>query len=71
MDFEKICMMFTMQEPFYGVILSSMNRTPTDTVPTLGVRRSGKVFQLGYNPRYIEKLPTESVLELLKHEVSV
>lgn len=69
MDFEKICMMFTMQEPFYGVMLSSMNRTPTDIIPTLGVRRSGKVFQLCYNPKYIESLPTDSVLELLKHEV--
>ena len=68
MDFEKICMMFSMQEPFYGIILASMNRVPYEPVGTLGVARSGKVFKLAYNPAYLENLPVNTVIQLLKHE---
>lgn len=68
MDFEKICMMFQMQEPFYGILLSSMNRTPTKSLPTLGVGRSGSVFKLMYNPDFIAKLSVDETIELLKHE---
>lgn len=71
MDFEKICMMFTMQEPFYGIMLSSMERVPVkpEECQTLGVTRSGNVFRLVYNPEFVDPLPVDTVLELLKHEV--
>lgn len=69
MDFEKTCMLFAMREPYYGILLSSMERFPSRKFPTLGVTRSGNVFRLVYNPDFIEPLPTEAVLELLKHEV--
>ena len=54
MDFEKVCTIFTMQEPYYGILLSAMDRFPTKETKTIGVRRSGNVFRLGYNPDFIE-----------------
>lgn len=69
MDFEKIVMMFTMQEPFYGILLSSMERLPTNKISTIGVTRSGNVFRLLYNPDFIKPLSVDEVLTLLKHEV--
>jgi predicted metal-dependent peptidase len=68
MDFEKICMMFTMQEPFYGILLSSMERIPNSTVGTIGVTRSGNVFKLFYNPAFMAPLPIDTQLTILKHE---
>lgn len=69
MDFEKICMMFTMQEPYYGILLSAMQRIPTDKVNTLGVTRSGNVFKLFYNPAFVGQFDIDTTLCLLKHEV--
>jgi predicted metal-dependent peptidase len=61
-------MMFSIQEPYYGIILASMNRHATDKLDTLGVARTGKVFMLAYNPEYLNKLPTFTIMQLLKHE---
>lgn len=68
MDFERICMIFSMQEPYYGILLSSMDRVPDPKVGTIGVARFGNVFKLHYNPDFINKFNTDTVLELLKHE---
>ena len=62
-------MLFTMQEPFYGIILSSMERIPYEKVETLGVTQSGNVFKLLYNPAFIATLTVDQTLELLKHEI--
>ena len=62
-------MMFTMQEPYYGIILSSMERMPDKKLNTMGVTRSGNVFRLLYNPDFVNKLDVPTTLELLKHEV--
>lgn len=69
MDFEKLCMMFTMREPYYGILLSSMMRVSTDKVQTLGVGRSGNVFRLYYNKAFVEGLPIDTAVEVIKHEV--
>ncbi|MBQ3948979.1 MAG: hypothetical protein II661_00750 [Bacteroidales bacterium] len=69
MDFEKICMIFTMREPFYGILLSSMLRIPTSKISTLAVGKSGNVIRLYYNPDFVKPLPVDTVLELLKHEM--
>lgn len=69
MDFEKICMMFSMKEPYYGILLSAMERLKSQKTPTLCVTRSGNVFRLLYNKTYVESLDMDAVLELLKHEV--
>lgn len=68
MDFEKICMVFSMKEPYYGILLSSMKREPTFKLLTLGVCRDGNVFKLYYNPDYIAKLSVETTCQALKHE---
>lgn len=68
MDFEKVCTIFSMQEPYYGILLSAMDRYPTQEVKTLGVRRSGNVFRLGYNPDFIADKDLPTLLCLLKHE---
>ena len=71
MDFEKICMMFTMQEPYYGILLSSMRRiqVKVSECPTMGVARSGNVFKLGYNPDFVNNLDVDTTIEILKHEI--
>lgn len=69
MDFEKICMLFTMQEPYYGIILSSMERIPSRKFDTAAVSQSGNVFKLYYNPDWVSKLDIDTTLEVLKHEV--
>ena len=64
-------MMFAMEEPYYGILLSSMDRKPVtpDICSTLGVCRTGNVFRLVYNPAFVDNLPVDTVLELCKHEV--
>jgi len=70
MDFERICTMFTMQEPFYGILLSSMERIPDKTVTdTLCVGRTGNVFKLFYNRDFVDRFNVDTVLELQKHEI--
>ena len=69
MDFEKECMMFAMQEPFYGILLSSMMRVPdAKATNTMGVGYSGNVFKLYYNPEFVEKLSVNTTLAILRHE---
>lgn len=68
MDFEKVCTIFTMQEPYYGILLSAMDRYPTKEVDTMGVRRSGNVFRLGYNPDYVVDKDLPTLMAMLKHE---
>lgn len=68
MDFEKICTIFTMQEPYYGILLSAMDRYPTKQVDTMGVCRSGNVFKLGYNPDWVADKDLDTMLCVLKHE---
>ena len=69
MTFETICMMFTMQEPYYGILLSSMERLPSQKTNTMAVGRSGNVFKLYYNPKFVESLDLDTTLLCLKHEV--
>lgn len=69
MDFEKMCMLFSMEEPFYGVILSSMEKIPTDKIDTFAVGRSGNVFKMYYNPKFYESLSADCALQIIKHEI--
>lgn len=62
-------MLFSMREPYYGILLSAMERYPSKNLDTIGVTQSGNVFRLVYNPDFINPLPDAAVLELLKHEV--
>ena len=64
-------MMFTMQEPYYGILLSSMERIETKKIPTMAVGHFGNVFKLMYNPDFVAGLDVDTTLECLKHEVNV
>lgn len=68
MDFDKVCTIFTMQEPYYGILLSAMDRFPTHRVSTMGVLRSGNVFRLLYNPDFVADKSLEQMMAYLKHE---
>lgn len=61
-------MMFTVKEPFYGILLSSMVKKPDRTCPTLGVGTTGKLFELVYNPDFVASVTEAELMELLKHE---
>lgn len=69
MDFEKLTMIFTMQEPYYGILLSAMERVSCDKVSTLGVGQSGNVIRLYYNPRFTDSLTVDAATEVIKHEM--
>lgn len=69
MDFEKICMIFTMKEPYYGILLSSMERVKSTAINTLAVCKSGNVFKLLYNTNFTDTLSIEEVQEVIKHEI--
>ena len=62
-------MVFAMQEPYYGIILSSMERLETDKIKTMAVGRFGNVFKLMYNPEFTNNLDLDETLQCLKHEV--
>lgn len=61
-------MIFIGKEPFYGILLSSMERVPDSTLPTIGVCKSGNVFRLRYNPEFMESLSIDAAMQILKHE---
>lgn len=69
MDFEQKCMLFTMQEPYYGILLSSMERVRSDLTPTMAVTRSGNVFRLLYNENFVKDLSVDETMVVLKHEM--
>lgn len=69
MDFEKLCMMFSMQEPYYGILLSSMRHIPDKRMKTAAVGKSGNVFTLRYNPDFFDSLSLDCAHEILKHEI--
>lgn len=70
MDFEKLCKVFMMQDPFYGIILSSLDRESCkpDFCPTMCVGKVGNIFKLWYNPDFVNAFSDESVLQFIKHE---
>lgn len=69
MTFESICNLFTIREPYYGILLSSMKRVEDKSVDTMCVCADGHVFSLHWNPDFVNKFSTTAVMELLKHEV--
>ena len=69
MDFDKLCKVFVMEEPFYGIILSSIQKFPVNNIETLGVGRNGNVFKLVYNPDFCKAAGDDVILQALKHEV--
>jgi len=58
-----------LEEPFYGLLLMSLNKTWSDSVPTAGVGLKGINYQLIINPEFWESLPPIQQKGLLKHEL--
>lgn len=69
MNFESLCTMFEMREPYYGILLSSMRRIPNLQIDTMAVAMSGSVFELHYNPKWVDAFDIEANLEFIKHEM--
>lgn len=56
-------------EPFYGLLLISLNKEISDRVPTAGVSKNGINYQLVVNPDFWGNLTPEHRIGLLKHEL--
>lgn len=58
-------------EPFYLNILAKLRRTPTETIPTAGVRVSPDTgyFEMLYNPAFMDSLTDLEFLDVVKHEI--
>lgn len=69
MNFEKLCKLFLMKEPFYGIILTSYKKEECKQISTLGVTPDGDSFKLVYNPDWVGKFSEATIFELLKHEM--
>lgn len=56
-------------EPFYGLLLISLNKEISDRVPTAGVSKNGINYQLTINPEFWKELSANHRIGLLKHEL--
>lgn len=56
-------------EPFYGLLLISLNKEISDRVPTAGVSKNGINYQLVVNPKFWGDLSSDHRIGLLKHEL--
>lgn len=68
-SFEKLCKVFLIEEPFYGIVLASLRKEENNRIPTMGVAQDGNTFMLAYNPDFIQGLSDDTVIQLLKHEM--
>jgi predicted metal-dependent peptidase len=57
------------KEPFYGLLLMSLNKVWSDKLPTAGVRIKGINYELAINPEFWQDLTPEKQMGLLKHEL--
>jgi predicted metal-dependent peptidase len=56
-------------KPFYGLFLSTLNKTITDKIPTAGVGKNGINTQLYVNPKFWSELNDVQKEGLLLHEI--
>lgn len=69
-DVSKIGKQLMLNEPFYGIFLSTLNKVVRDDVPTAGVCRNGINYQLVINQQFWDSLNTDKKkIGLLKHEL--
>lgn len=57
------------KEPFYGLLLMSLNKVWSDKLPTAGVRLKGINYELAINPTFWQDLTPEKQMGVLKHEL--
>ena len=58
-----------LKEPFYGLLLMSLNKVWSNKLPTAGVRLNKINYELAINPDFWESLPMEQKVGVLKHEL--
>jgi len=69
-DLSQIGKQLMLNEPFYGVFLSTLNKVIGTSVPTAGVCRNGINYQLIVNEEFWNSLNTDKKkVGLLKHEL--
>ena len=52
MQLEKVCKRLLIKEPFWGLFMLGLNKTYSNAVPTLGVRKCGIGVELLVNESY-------------------
>jgi len=57
------------KEPFYGLMLISLNKVIDESIPTLCVSKSGINFNLHVNPTFWKSLDDVTKLGVFKHEM--
>jgi predicted metal-dependent peptidase len=69
-DISKIGKQLMLNEPFYGIFLSTLNKVIRNDLPTAGVCRNGINYQLAVNEEFWNSLNTDKKkVGLLKHEL--
>jgi len=58
-----------LKEPFYGLLLMSLNKVWNERIPTAGVCLKGINYQLAINSKFWEELPLQQKVGILKHEL--
>jgi len=67
--FEKIAKRLLTKEPFYGLLLLTLNKRETNEIPTMGVCLQGINHMLLINPEFWNKLTDDEQFACLKHEL--
>ncbi|MBQ0113531.1 MAG: hypothetical protein KBT03_10405, partial [Bacteroidales bacterium] len=65
----KACKELIIQEPFYGFFLLSIQKTLTNEIQTLGVKKENLNFNLAVNENFWNSLNDKEQLAVLKHEI--
>jgi predicted metal-dependent peptidase len=69
-DISKIGKQLMFSEPFYGMFLSTLNKTVRKDIDTAGVSKNGVNYQLAVNEEFWNSLNTDKKkIGLLKHEL--
>jgi predicted metal-dependent peptidase len=58
-----------LKEPFYGLLLMSLNKVWRKDLPTAGVCLKNINYELAINPEFWEELPANQKVGVLKHEL--
>jgi len=58
-----------LKEPFYGLLLMSLNKVWNEKIPTAGVCLKGINYELAINSQFWDSLPLEQKVGVLKHEL--
>lgn len=69
MDLIKACKQITIKQPFYGLILLSLNKYFSKDVPTACVARNGINYEILVNPDFWNGLTDSQQIAVLQHEI--